>query len=438
MPGELALVAQVPQLPEQAPKGTAIHYDPAVGDDDLYAGGLSGRLWRRILVGCVGPALLLGLGIGLVASLMYWNGHRDGQEARVENIASGRSTAPPTATLREGLFATATAAQVMPLGLATVTPAPPTPSDSPTPGPCVQTAQQGDTVFGMAIRCGHRDLAIVDVILEVNKMKSAEELQIGQTLEIPWPTSTPGGEPTVGPLTDAGPGGGIDQPATEAVAPIQVNEFGTPDLLPTYQTVEPTLRPGQAWHTVQAGETILSIAIDYDTTIEVLSQINPEIPFLQCDFGSPSGGPNCSVMVYPGQRVRVPVSLPTVTPTPSPVGTLTPTPSASPTFNAPYLLAPPQDARFRADEMVTLRWGGTGTLAAEERYVVRVRDLTTGQSYVADVPDTTYILPGGWQASDGNPHTFEWTISVARVDAQGSILGEGHVTDIRQFTWDSR
>jgi LysM repeat protein len=440
MPGELTLVAQVPPVPERAAKGAASHYDPAVGDDDLYAGGLSGRLWRPVVLGCVALALLFGLGIGLAVGLVYWDGHPGGQEARVESIGTERSTAPPTATLREGMFVTmiASPTQVMSLGLATVTPAPPTPTDSPTPGPCYQTAQQGDTVFGMAIRCGHRDMAIVDLILEINKMKSAQELQIGQTLEIPWPTPTPGGEPTREQSTDSGTGGGNDQSTSETVAQVQVNEFGTPDLLATYQTAEPTLRPGQAWHTVQSGETMLSIAIDYDTTIEVLSQINPEVPFLQCDFGSPSGGPNCSVMVYPGQRVRVPVPLPTTTPTPSPAGTLTLTPSATATFNAPYLLAPPDNAHFRSDEIVTLRWGGTGTLAAEERYVVRVRDLTTGQSYVAAILDTTYILPGGWQPSDGNQHTFEWSISVAQVDAQDNILNEDHVTDARRFTWDSR
>jgi LysM repeat protein len=276
-------------------------------------------------------------------------------------------------------------------------------------------------------------MAVVDIILEINHMKSPQELQVGQTLEIPWPTPTPGGQSTT-----AGTGGGGDLPATEAAPQVRLNEFGTPDLLATYQTAEPTLRPGQAWHTVQSGETILSIAIDYDTTIEVLSQINPEVPFLQCDFGSPSGGPNCSVMLSIGQRVRVPVPLPTLTLTPSPAGTLTPTPTATPTFNAPYLLSPQDNAHFRADEMVTLRWGGTGTLAEGERYTVHVHDLNTGATYEAAVTETTYILPGGWQPSDGNRHTFEWTISVATVDAQNNILSEGHETDSWRFVWDSR
>jgi LysM repeat protein len=437
LPGELTPVLQVE---EPVAQGARDRYDSAVGDDDLYVPDLSGRMWRLILVGCVGLALLVGLGIGLVASRMLWGEHQDGVRAGVETIATDRSTAPPTATLREEMFVTLTAnpTRAMPPGLATVTPAPPTPTDSPTPGPCYQTAQQGDTVYGMAIRCGHLDMAVVDLILEINHMKSPQELQVGQTLEIPWPTPTPGGEPTGEQSITAGTGGGGDLPATEAAPQVSLNEFGTPDLLATYQTAEPTLRPGQAWHTVQSGETILSIAIDYDTTIEVLSQINPEIPFLQCDYGSPSGGPNCSVMLTIGQRVRVPVPLPTLTFTPSPAGTLTPTPTATPTFNAPYPLSPQDNAHFRADEMVTLRWGGTGTLAAGERYVVHVRDLDTGDTYEAAVTDTTYILPGGWQPSDGNSHTFEWTISVATIDAQNNILSEDHETDPRRFAWDSR
>jgi hypothetical protein len=282
-------------------------------------------------------------------------------------------------------------------------------------------------------------MAVVDLILEINDMENPQQLQLGQTLEIPWPTPTPGGPPVEQePQEPAESNESGAEASVETVSVAQVNEFGTPDVLATYQNAEPTLRPGQAWHTVQPGETIISIAVLYDTNLETLSQINPEVPFLQCDFGMATGGPNCSVMLYEGQALRVPVPLPTQTPTPSPVGTLTPTPTPTATFNAPYLLMPDDDARFFADQRVTLRWGGTGTLAAEERYVVRVRDLDLGQDYIALVTDTMYELPGGWQPEDRNRHTFEWTVSVARVDGQNNILSEDHATDPRQFTWESR
>lgn len=443
LPGELTPATPLP--PVEAPGDAADsrvprpRYDPALGDDDLYVGDLAGRMWRVILVGCVVLALALGLGLGMAISRVDLNGDDQdgGGQARVEDLAT-RPTVPPTATSRATVVvSTPTRTPDTMLRLPTVTPAPPTPTDSPTPGPCYQTAQSGDTVLGMAYRCGHRDMDVVPLILDINAMDSPEELQLGQTLEIPWPTPTPGGETPTVPPSGAGTGG-VAGDAVSATPEVRLNEFGTPDALIQYQNVEPTLRPGLAWHTVSLGETILSIATQYDTTLETLSQINPEVPFLQCDYGIATGGENCSVMLYEGQRVRVPVPLPTLTPTSTPAGTLTPTPTASPTFNAPFLLAPEPGARFRSDEMVTLRWGGTGTLGPDDRYIVRVHDLTTGEAYVATVREPTYILPGGWQPDDRHRHTFEWTVSVGTVDAQNTVLSEDHETDARQFTWDSR
>jgi LysM repeat protein len=436
LPGELTPVVPMPSVGESKIRGKRPRYDPAAGDDDLYAGDLTGRMWRLIFVAGVGLALLLGLGLGVVIARFGGNGDQD-SGPRAEPIGTGRPTAPPTATPR-GMVAATPSTTFTPkpvFTLATVTPMPPTPTETPTPGPCYQTAQQGDTVYGMAIRCGHIDMAVVDLILQMNNMKSAEQLQLGQTLEIPWPTPTPGSEPVEpsSSSSDGGTGGGGEAGLPE----VRYNEFGTPDALAKYEDIEPTLRPGQAWHSVQAGDTIMGIAYAYDTTVETLSQINPEIPFLQCDFGERYGGQNCSVMLYEGQRVRVPVPIPTITATPTPaVRTATPTPTA--TYNAPYLVAPEDGEHFSADQIVTLRWGGTGTLATNERYIVHVRDLDTGEEYVATVSDTSYILPGGWQPDDRNTHTLEWMIALGIVDAQFNVLSEDHITDTRRFAWDSR
>jgi hypothetical protein len=407
-------------------------YDPAAGDDDLYAGDLSGRMGRLAVIVAVIAVLLLGVGIGLAVAHRLSGGGDAGP--RTEGIAT--PTAPPTSTPRAALPAqTLTPTRDMMLSLPTVTPMPPTATLTPTVTPCYQTAQQGDTVLGMAYRCGHRELAIVDLILEINEMKNPEELQLGQTLEIPWPTPTsaPGQELT---LTAEGAVPAGDGP--EGTPTLRVNVFGTPDALAKYENIEPTLRPGQAWHVVEPGQTILSIAFTYETNLETLSQINPEIPFLQCDYGDPSGGPNCSVMLYEGQRVRVPVPLPTPTLSPTPSGPLTPTPTPTPTFNAPFALGPEDGARFAADQIVTLRWGSTGTLGAQERYIVRVRDLDTGQEYMAAVTELSYILPGGWQPRDRNRHTFEWRIAVGVIDEQGAVVTERNVTAPRRFTWASR
>ncbi|WP_162910059.1 LysM peptidoglycan-binding domain-containing protein [Aggregatilinea lenta] len=435
---------------EAAPAGrtSAPRYDPAAGDDDLYAGELASRFRRLALLSL---AILVLVGAGAAVLLLDPFGGDDGANVQTEPLAS-QPTAPPTATPRANAggattevddsaadvtFSTPTAGMVM--EFPTVTPAPATPTDSPTPGPCMQTAQTGDTIYAMASRCGHRDLSIVDLILETNDMTSPEELQIGQELEIPWPTPTPGG-PTTEPDGDASadlPSDGADA-STDTTSYDAGGDSGTPSNLATYALMEPTLRPGLAWHTVQAGEDILTIAREYGTDIETLSKINPEIAFLQCDYGSPTGGELCSVIISIGQQVRVPVPMPTATWTPSPVGTRTPTPTPTATFNAPYLVSPADEAQFNADQIVTVRWGGTGSLGPDERYIVYVRDVDTGQEYVATVTETSYILPGGWQPSDRHTHEFEWSVAVGTVDAQNQISNENHPAEPRTFTWDSR
>lgn len=427
------MAVPVPTAKSSRRRGAAPRYDPSAGDDDLYAGDLSGRTGRLLLA--VGFVALLLLGVLLGLAIARWvGGGGDGGESRTEGIAL--PTAPPTSTPRALTPAhTPTLTRDVMLSLPTVTPMPPTATPTPTITPCYQTAGQDDTVLGMAYRCGHRELAIVDVILEINGMDNPQELQLGQTLEIPWPTPTPapGQE-----LTATAEEIESEMQNLEVSPTLRVNAFGTPDALAKYENIEPTLRPGQAWHVVEPGQTILGIAYVYETTIETLSQINPEIPFLQCDYGDPTGGPNCVVMLYEGQRVRVPVPLPTPTLSPTPSGTLTPTPSPTPTFNAPYALGPEDGARFAADQLVTLRWGSTGTLGAQERYIVRVRDRDTGQDYTAMVVETSYILPGGWQPSDRNRHTFAWHIAVGELDEWGAIISERNASAPRHFTWDSR
>lgn len=413
-------------------------YDPASGDDDLYVGELAGKMWRLAVAGAAVALILIVAGVGLLASRSQGNEQQGTNAVQAESIQTEPPTVPPTATARGAVETpTATPTRRPTMALATVTPAPPTATETPTQGPCMQTAQQGDTVYGMAARCGHLDLSVVDVILEINDMDSPTELQINQVLEIPWPTPTPGDEPT-GESSEAPAAGEGGAGESDGTPKVHYNEFGTPDALAYYQSIEPTLRPGQAWHTVQAGDTIAAIAFEYGVGLETLSQINPEVPFLQCDFGSPTGGENCSVMLYEGQRIRVPVPVASETPTPTPAGTLTPTPTFTATFNAPYPVMPDHEAHFNADQIVTLRWGGTGTLGLDERYLVRVMDMTSGQGYTAIVDEPLYVLPGGWQPADRERHTFEWTVSIVQVDEQQNVVSEDHVTEAREFSWDSR
>jgi hypothetical protein len=148
-----------------------------------------------------------------------------------------------------------------------------------------------------------------------------------------------------------------------------------------------TLQPGVAWHTVIKDENIIMIAVEYGATLRVLSELNPEITFSQCDFGLGTGGENCVVQLYEGQQVRVPAPTPTPTIQPSPNGNETPTPTATATFNAPTALSPSDRAFFTKDALVTLRWVATGSLGPGQAYLVRVIDETANKSYEATSQD---------------------------------------------------
>lgn len=298
--------------------------------------------------------------------------------------------------------------------LPTVTLAPPTATITPTPGPCFQKAAAGDTVYGMAARCGHREMAVVESILRINNMTSAAELQIGQTLEIPWPTPVGGGPEAVA----GDPGNSTDQQ-------------------PDAANYEPTLPPGITWYTVQKGETAVSIVFDHGITMRILRDLNPEVMFDNCDYGLPAGGASCSVMVYEGQRMRVPAPTPTPTLRPTLSGSETPTPVPSPTINAPFAQSPGDNMLFEAFELPTLRWVATGQLTPTEVFLITVIDETAKITHNATTRELSLPLPAEWQPTDGARHRFSWKVTIATL-RDGVAFPSSQTTETRTFTWQSR
>ncbi len=319
------------------------------------------------------------------------------------------------------------------LALATVTPGPPTatrtptvpptntPTETPTPEPCMRQVQPEDTLTSIVLNCGHRDLAIIDVVVELNGLADENSIRQGQIIVVPWPTPTvdPNVPPTNTPEGEA---------ASDTVA------LGL-DFDPFAPTATATLQPGVTWHQVQPGENIIQIAVQYGATIEILSQLNPEVTFAQCDFGEPSGGGSCRVFLREGQLIRVPA--PTATPTipPTPSGSETPTPTPTPTFNQPNAVSPSNRMTFDHFEIVTLRWVGTAELGANQVYRVDVTDTTSGQSYSATTRDLFFIMPPEWQGTDGRRHEYIWTVSVINLDTPERAL---FTTTPRMFVWQAR
>ena len=267
-------------------------------------------------------------------------------------LAGSNIAVAPTATDQMPVTLVPTDTPVPTLYLPTVTKTPvPPPTETPTPtrAPCLQEVRSGDSLIAVVTRCGHRDLDVLEKVLEDNDLASAELLQAGQQLVIPWPTATGAAiaSDSVARQGDAaGNPGGVDpELADRRIA----GAAGRP---------EPTLQPGVMWHQVRSGETIVGIAFRFGTDLKVLSELNPEVTFSQCDFGQASGGPSCVVTIYDGQQLRVPAPTPTPTRSPTPSGLPGATPTT--TVNVPVAFSPPDNRNFNGDELVTLRWIASG------------------------------------------------------------------------------
>jgi hypothetical protein len=259
-------------------------------------------------------------------------------------------------------------------------------------------------------------------------------IQAGQELLIPWPTPTfdPNAAPV--PTAEGDTGATGDTSASNSgVAALEIASL--PTSAPPTTRPSPTLLPGVMWYIVKPNENIVSVAFANLTDVQTLSQLNPEITFSQCDFGNPAGGPECNVIIYAGQQIRVPAPTPTPTLSPTRSGSETPTPTLTPTFNAPSALSPADRILFTKTELITLRWVGSGTLGDGETYRVRVDDLTGGQTYTADTTDLSFILPNAWQGVDGQRHDYRWTVSVISLANPNNPY---FTTEPRLFTWEGR
>jgi hypothetical protein len=141
----------------------------------------------------------------------------------------------------------------------TATPAPPTgtPTATPTPGPYEHVVQAGESCVGIAWQYGHRDPPVVAVIEQMNGINCAT-LGEGVTLQIPRPT------PTITPV-----GLDLTQTAVATSAPPMV-----------------TLEAGPAFsvqsYEIQSDDTLSSIAIQFDSSLRQLCEINPLPDGLDC------------------------------------------------------------------------------------------------------------------------------------------------------------
>ncbi len=332
-------------------------------------------------------------------------------------------TVPPT---EPPLTPSLTATEAAPVGpvledaTPTDTSGPPTlpPPPTATLGPYEHTIREQDTLLFIIQQYGYRDFGVIPEVVQLNNLVNADSLpSVGSVLLIPRQTITPtpeGAELT--PTTFA------DVLAAQALAP-------------TNEQTGLNVETGILEHVVQEGQTIIDIAANYATTLEVLARLNPDVAFFGCNFEIPSGGPNCNPFLNVGQVVRAPAPTPTPTLSPTPSGSETPTPT--PTYMPPRVISPPQGAEIQAGVFL-LEWVSVGVLQADEVYLVQITDTTSEQVHNAITRSTSLMMPETMIPADGETHTINWTVSVAKPNESNVYRVVSGTPEIRVFRWQSR
>lgn len=188
-------------------------------------------------------------------------------------------------------------------------------------------------------------------------------------------------------------------------------------------------------YTVVEGDSLIGIADRFNTTLETLSQLNQNLNWFGCRFSEYSGGPNCRPFISVGQCVNVPLPTPTPVPTATPSGRETPTPT--PTYAPARGFYPPNGA-IAPGIPIRLEWVSVGVLRPEEVYLVEFQNLTTNTQSLQVTRNTFLMLPDSLIPSDGQTHSVQWRVSVAKRTETGAYQYIGGVGDWRFFQWRSR
>ncbi len=304
--------------------------------------------------------------VALIAALIFvgwshWRNQPQPVAAVPKAISSATATPTPTPT-------------------GTPTPIPSaTSSPVPSPTPIIHVVQSGETIIYIASYYGTTS----EAIMKANGLDEtlARLLRPGQELLIP----------STGPVGGPVPGR--------------------------------TAQPPQVIHEVESGETLSSIADEYDTNVEAILAAN--------ELDSPD-------LIYVGQELVVPLMPPTATPTPSP--TPTPTTTPGPPYPAPDLLSPAEDAVLEGkDAVVLLTWTSVGILRDNQAYLVELETPARIAPVTYTTQGTSWRLPSDlWPT--GRRRTLTWRVTVVQ---QTSPTSSGPAaweplsppTETRHFEW---
>ena len=176
-------------------------------------------------------------------------------------------------------------------------------------------------------------------------------------------------------------------------------------------------------YTVQPGDTIVSIATRFGSTVDEILITNN---LGDNDFIRPG-----DVLLVPVPQVPAEV-LASTEPTPVPEGvTPEPTPTGTgPVYAEPRLIGPPNDGTVALNEAVLLRWISVDVLADNEWYVLLVYPIDGATHSLPSIwtKSTSYRLETDLAPAAGESATYAWQVSVVPRQAgnqQSVCIGSG-------------
>lgn len=242
----------------------------------------------------------------------------------------------------------------------------PVPTSTPTPvPPQTHKVEEGETVSDIANLYG----VTVDDILALNPDLDPELIKPEQVILVPAPT------PAIVNALGSGEAGGPGSASGEFLV-----------------------------HVVSLGETLSSIAEEYQVSVSLIRAANDLAPDDET--------------IRPDQTLIIPqdTPTPTVTPTADPNATVTP----MPLYTSPALLHPPDEAVLSDGMPVLLQWSSVSVLEDNEWYELYLWQPAGGVlSDTIRTRATAWRVPVDWlQEANNEAPRFHWRIRVVRETAE--------------------
>ena len=339
----------------------------------------------------------------------------DGPPAPTDVIESIATTAaPPSRTPLPAPTRTQVPLHIETLAASdTPTPAPPDASPTATSIYFEYLVNEGETMFYILQLPQHGygyepNVAATVVALNAN-IPDADSVRGGITILIPRPTLTP---------TPVGA-----ESTQEFLATIGADDTSGV-VLPAGSRV--------GCHTVEVGDAIIGVAVQNNTTLEILHGLNRDLNWFGCNFTLPSGGENCAPFLTIGQCVRVPLPTPLPTKFPTPSGDATVTPTA--TKLAPRLLYPADGDKVSGGAL-QIQWVGLAGMNPADEYLIELVDQTLNQSLRQVTRANSFRVPRLFLPADGQTRVIQWRVSVARLNELGVYNYVGAEGAWRTFEW---